>query len=47
MLLTSGLASWLVKDLTALERPILSGMKQFTSYAFPSGHTFTAVTVWG
>jgi membrane-associated phospholipid phosphatase len=47
VLLISGLVSGLAKDLTALERPSLEGMEQLESYAFPSGHTLTAVTVWG
>lgn len=47
VLLISGLVSGLAKDLTALERPSLEGMKQLESHAFPSGHTLTAVTVWG
>ena len=47
VLLVSGLVSGVVKDLAALERPVLKGMKQLESYAFPSGHTLTAVTVWG
>lgn len=47
VLLVSGLVSGIVKDLAALERPYLAGMDQLKSYAFPSGHTLTAVTVWG
>ncbi|NLA11563.1 MAG: phosphatase PAP2 family protein [Firmicutes bacterium] len=47
VLLCSGLVSSLTKDLFALGRPVLEGMKQLESYAFPSGHTLTAVTVWG
>lgn len=47
VLLVSGLAGGVVKDLAALERPSLEGMEQLSSYAFPSGHTLTAVTVWG
>ncbi len=45
VLLVTGLASGVTKDVFALERPIRED--QLTSYAFPSGHTFTAVTVWG
>lgn len=44
VLLVSGLASGVVKDAAALGRPIREN--QLESYAFPSGHTFTAVTVW-
>ena len=46
-LLVSGVVTSVIKDLTALERPYLEGMQQLDSYAFPSGHTVTAVTVWG
>lgn len=47
VLLCSGLVSSVTKDLFALGRPFLEGMTQLASYAFPSGHTLTAVTVWG
>ena len=47
VLLVSGLVSGSIKDLTVMERPYLEGMKQLDSHAFPSGHTLTAVTVWG
>lgn len=47
VLLVSGLVSGVVKEIAALSRPTLEGMTQLESYAFPSGHTFTAVTVWG
>ncbi|HPU01181.1 MAG: phosphatase PAP2 family protein [Firmicutes bacterium] len=45
VLLVSGLVSGAAKDLFALERPPRAD--QLESFAFPSGHTFTAVTVWG
>lgn len=45
VLLVTGLVSGVTKDVFALERPIRED--QLTSYAYPSGHTFTAVTVWG
>lgn len=45
VLLVTGLFSSVTKDIFALERPIREN--QLTSFAFPSGHTFTAVTVWG
>ncbi|MEW5784688.1 MAG: phosphatase PAP2 family protein [Bacillota bacterium] len=47
VLLVSGVFSGSIKDLTVLERPYLEGMEQLDSHAFPSGHTLTAVTVWG
>lgn len=47
VLLVSGVFSSSIKDLTVLERPSLEGMEQLDSHAFPSGHTLTAVTVWG
>jgi membrane-associated phospholipid phosphatase len=47
VLLASGVISGGIKDLTVLERPSLEGMEQLDSHAFPSGHTVTAVTVWG
>ncbi len=47
VLLLSGLVSSVTKDIFALGRPVLEGMQQLESYAFPSGHTLTAVTVWG
>jgi membrane-associated phospholipid phosphatase len=47
VLLTSGTYSGLIKDLTILERPVLSGIVHPENSAFPSGHTLTAVTVWG
>lgn len=48
VLLTSGAYSGLIKDLTLLERPALEGVTHPpNSWAFPSGHTLTAVTVWG
>ena len=47
MLLASGTYSNLIKDLTLLERPAIEGVVHPPgSYAFPSGHTLTAVTVW-
>lgn len=48
MLLASGTYGNLIKDITLLERPPLEGViHPAGSYAFPSGHTLTAVTVWG
>jgi membrane-associated phospholipid phosphatase len=48
MLLTSATYSNLIKDITLLERPPIEGVVHPAgSYAFPSGHTLTAVTVWG
>lgn len=48
MLLSSAVYSNLIKDITLLERPPLEGVVHPEgSYAFPSGHTLTAVTVWG
>ncbi len=47
MLLSSAVYSNLIKDLTLLERPAIEGVVHPPgSYAFPSGHTLTAVTVW-
>lgn len=47
MLLASATYSNLIKDLTLLERPAIEGVVHPPgSYAFPSGHTLTAVTVW-
>ncbi len=47
VLLSSAAYSNLVKDLTLLERPTIPGVTHPSgSYAFPSGHTLTAVTVW-
>jgi membrane-associated phospholipid phosphatase len=47
MLLSSSTYSNLIKDLTLLERPAIEGVVHPPgSYAFPSGHTLTAVTVW-
>ena len=47
VLLSSGSYSSLIKDITLLERPPVAGADyQPGSYAFPSGHTLTAVTVW-
>lgn len=48
VLLSSATCSNLIKDLTLLERPPIEGVEHPPgSYAFPSGHTLTAVTVWG
>ncbi|MBS4022596.1 MAG: phosphatase PAP2 family protein [Dethiobacter sp.] len=47
VLLTSGTYSGLIKDLTLLERPALPGIIHPDNSAFPSGHTLTAITVWG
>jgi membrane-associated phospholipid phosphatase len=47
MLLSSATFSNLIKDVTLLERPPIEGITHPPgSYAFPSGHTLTAVTVW-
>ena len=47
ILLTSATYSNLIKDITMLPRPPLEGVTHPPgSYAFPSGHTLTAVTVW-
>jgi len=47
VLLSSATFSNLVKDITMYERPPLEGVEHPPgSYAFPSGHTLTAVTVW-
>lgn len=47
MLLSAATYSNLIKDLTLLERPAIEGVTHPPgSYAFPSGHTLTAVTVW-
>ncbi len=47
MLLSSGTYSSLIKDITLLERPQLEAVEYpHGSYAFPSGHALTAVTVW-
>lgn len=47
VLLTSATYSNLIKDVTLLERPPIEGVTHPPgSYAFPSGHTLTAVTVW-
>ncbi len=48
VLLSSATGSNLIKDITLLERPPIEGVTHPEgSYAFPSGHTLTAVTVWG
>ena len=48
MLLSSATYSNLIKDITLLERPPIEGVVHPAgSWAFPSGHTLTAVTVWG
>ncbi len=47
MLLSSATYSNFIKDITLLERPPVGGEGyQPSSYAFPSGHTLTAITVW-
>jgi membrane-associated phospholipid phosphatase len=47
VLLTSGTFSNFIKDITMLQRPPIEGVVHPEgSYAFPSGHTLTAVTVW-
>ncbi|MFO7952236.1 MAG: phosphatase PAP2 family protein [Bacillota bacterium] len=47
VLLSSATCSNLIKDITLLERPPVKGVEHPPgSYAFPSGHTLTAVTVW-
>ncbi len=48
LLLGSGVYCGLIKDLTRLPRPTLEGViHPPNSWSFPSGHTLTAVTVWG
>ncbi len=48
VLLASGMGTWALKNVVVLERPIIEeGIQQIQGPAFPSGHTFTAVTVWG
>ncbi len=48
VLLSSATVSNLIKDTTLFERPPIEGVTHPEgSYAFPSGHTLTAVTVWG
>ena len=47
VLLVSGVVSGVSKDIFALSRPLMDGKPLLESYAFPSGHTLTAVTVWG
>ncbi len=48
VLLSSATCSNLIKDITLLERPPIEVIEHPPgSYAFPSGHTLTAVTVWG
>jgi len=48
VLLSSGTYSSFIKDVTLLERPPIEGTEHHPdSYAFPSGHTLTAVTLWG
>lgn len=47
VLLSSATYSNYIKDITLLERPPIEGVEHPEgSYAFPSGHTLTAVTVW-
>lgn len=47
VLLTSGTVSGIIKDITLLPRPAVGGITHPENSAFPSGHTLTAVTVWG
>lgn len=47
VLLSSGTCSNLIKDLTLLPRPEVTGATHPDNSAFPSGHTLTSVTVWG
>lgn len=47
VLLVSGAGSNLLKGLWALPRPAIEGIFPPHSYAFPSGHALTAVTLWG
>jgi len=48
VLLSSATYSNLIKDITLLDRPPIEGVEHPPgSYAYPSGHTLTAVTVWG
>jgi membrane-associated phospholipid phosphatase len=47
VLLISGAGSNLLKEVVALPRPSIEGVLQPESHAFPSGHSLTAVTLWG
>jgi membrane-associated phospholipid phosphatase len=47
VLLASGTVSGIIKDITMLPRPAVGGIVHPENSAFPSGHTLTAVTVWG
>lgn len=46
VLMLSAIYTFILKDITRLPRPSI-GVHSLTDYAFPSGHTLTAVTVWG
>lgn len=46
VLLFSSMFTFLLKDMTQLPRPDI-GVHSLTDNTFPSGHTLTAVTVWG
>ena len=47
VLLLSGAGSNFIKEAMALPRPVIEGVLLPESYAFPSGHALTAVTLWG
>ena len=47
MLVISGTCGDYIKELTAFPRPAGEGLTNDGSYAFPSGHTANAVTMWG
>ena len=47
LLLFSGVCSNLIKEFTALPRPIIEGVTPPSGYSFPSGHALTAVALWG
>jgi len=47
VLLLSGTYTNMLKDFWALPRPQIQGITLPGGYAFPSGHTLTAVTLWG
>lgn len=47
VLLLSGAWTNVLKELFALPRPAVEGVELPAGYAFPSGHTLTAVAYWG
>ena len=47
VLLISGAGSNLLKEVVALPRPSIEGVIPPGNHAFPSGHSLTAVTLWG